>query len=187
MLISSRLVSLALFIVGATRHLLETGLRPPRPHSAPQRELVNVFQRQSVCKAPVRGGEDGAASSNRTGVPSDSVSAALINGTGRQREASQCLTCSPMFTGSESCCLFAVFSLLFACHYFGTLTLGRARQSCDAASPLPPPPFLLLLRVTQSFSSSPILHIQAVSLTVLQAVTQSTGDSSLLFPRGGGG
>lgn len=32
--------------------------------------------------------------------------------------------CWPMFTRSESCCLFGVFSLLVARHYFGTLTLG---------------------------------------------------------------
>lgn len=29
-----------------------------------------------------------------------------------------------MFTWSESCCLFGVFSLVVARHYFGTLTLG---------------------------------------------------------------
>lgn len=29
-----------------------------------------------------------------------------------------------MFTRSESCCLFGVFSLVVARHYFGTLTLG---------------------------------------------------------------
>lgn len=33
----------SLFIVGATRHLLETRLCPLCPHSAPQRENVNAF------------------------------------------------------------------------------------------------------------------------------------------------
>lgn len=48
-----------------------------------------------------------------------------------------------MFTWSESCCLFGVFSLVVARHYFGTLTLGCSSAAvwCGLAfSSTPPPP-----------------------------------------------
>lgn len=56
-LVSGRLVSLALFIVGATRHLLKTRLCPLCPHSTAQRELVNGFFFEVFARTPVRRGE----------------------------------------------------------------------------------------------------------------------------------
>lgn len=59
-LVSGRLVSLALFIVGATRHLLEMRLCPPCPRSTAQRELVNIafsfFKGKVLARTRVRGG-----------------------------------------------------------------------------------------------------------------------------------
>lgn len=53
-LVSGRLVSLALFIVSATRHLLEMRLCPLCPRSTAQRELVNIFE--VFARTWVRGG-----------------------------------------------------------------------------------------------------------------------------------
>lgn len=99
-----------------------------------------------------------------------------------------------MFTRSESCCLFSVFSLVVACHYFGTLTLGcsSAVVWCGLAFSSSP---ILLLFLPPSVShrvSFPLPFFTSrtsgsLSLTVLQALTQSTGDSSLLFSQSGGG
>lgn len=74
-----------------------------------------------------------------------------------------------MFTRSESCCLFGVFSLVVACHYFGTLTLGCSSAVVWCGLAFSSSPILLFflppLSVTQSFFSSLILHIEDVGIS----------------------
>ncbi|KAI4820287.1 hypothetical protein KUCAC02_028271, partial [Chaenocephalus aceratus] len=75
--------------VGATRHLLETRLCPLCPHSTAQRELVNAFSKGKVFARTSEEGRDGCNLPLIGRVsPSIAFSAALINETGRQREAS---------------------------------------------------------------------------------------------------
>lgn len=83
-LVSGRLVSLALFIVSATRHLLEMRLCPLRPRSTAQRELVNIFSKAKCLRGP-----RSEPPLTRRVSPPISLHAALMDDTGRQRKTSQ--------------------------------------------------------------------------------------------------
>lgn len=78
-----------------------------------------------------------------------------------------------MFTRSESCCLFGVFSLVVARHYFGTLML-----TCSPCSwlmrPHPPIPFLLSsFSVTQN--SSPLFSSFHIGDVWMSATDRASG------------
>jgi len=81
-----------------------------------------------------------------------------------------------MFTWSESCCLFGVFSLVVARHYFGTLTLGCSMAVVWCGLPSPPP----LCHTEFLFVSHPF-HIEDVWISQASGLdTKHRGQLSAL-------
>lgn len=120
-LVSGRLVSLALFIVSATRHLLEMRLCPLRPCSTAQRELVNIFSKAKCLRGPRS--EAATVSANETGVPSDF---SPRSSDGRHRKTEEDFTvgrvsrarCCLLAPRAVVCLVSSVWSML--ANYFGS-------------------------------------------------------------------
>lgn len=193
-LVSIRPVSLALFIVCAMRHLLETTLSSVSTQCCTEGtcQWVAFFIFFCVCEDPVQKGRaKAAASSNRTSVLSD----CFLRGSDYQdRKTEGGFTVSRVLRVSRclldlraAVCLVSSVCLSLAT-ILGTWHLDVARQPPDAASPPPSSSSSPLPQCHTEFLflSRSLLFALSLPVISLRALTQNAVDSSLLFLQSGG-